>query len=229
MHKFLVSALALTLLGLTSQAQATDAHASIDWSSFSVVLTDLDASDGITPGITWTSQTSHVFTAGGSNANAPDWTTPITANSADESAGANGSVLEAHTWPQPGFSYVHAESGRSGDFLLTGNTKVSFSVPGYISGSADGLDEALTYLGVFVSGAAQNDFDELSITAPPDIGQPKTLSVSFLNTTDGDMTGHLGAVAMVEAYAAPVPEPESHALLAAGLGLLAWRVSRRPS
>jgi len=49
----------------------------------------------------------------------------------------------------------------------------------------------------------------------------RTLSESFVNLTDGDMTGTLRTFVTASgySYAAEVPEPKTYAMILAGLGL----------
>ncbi len=53
------------------------------------------------------------------------------------------------------------------------------------------------------------------------------LTVSFVNLTGSDLGGIVSRVAGVNGFSSAIPEPETYAMMVAGLGLLGFMLRRR--
>jgi hypothetical protein len=162
-------------------------------------------------------------------------------------SGASATPVSAYQYDLA-YYQGQAYNGYNGysSFTLSANTLVTFSAAATISGSAQAAGapngahaQAQAWFDVWGPGILGNGNQSSNDTLYQNIyayGNPsqsfsdsRTLGVSFLNLTAGDMTGTLRAGAYAYGYsnAAPVPEPESYALLLAGLGLLGLVAGRR--
>ena len=221
-----------------SAAFAPPATAFIDWSTFNVQLIDVNSSGSA---IAWTSKSSYVDTNSTSDS-AGDWTSSINALDGVASATADASVLRAEFSAVPTGLNSSAWLYRDGTFTLTANTIAVFTVDAStsidMSVPINGSAYAWTYFNVDGNGVldtvnpVQHSGTE-SISWASGLGNPvsdaRTLQATFLNLTDHEMTGTLSAFATVNKYGfiPVVPEPETYAMMLAGIGVIATIARRR--
>ncbi len=228
MSKFSAVLLAATLATLSVQAQAispSSATASIDWSKFEIRLIDLDLTDGITPSLTWDNRWTRVTADGASYLQdlAPDWTTAISAIDGATQAFADSNSQLANV---DGVGSGNAWSDRFGDFTLSSNTLVLFSVAAdaHIFGGVD--QYAAAHLDAFGQGALGNGEQSSHSSVWADMSsasESAILSASFINLTTGNLAG---SVAGTVYASAPVPEPDVYGMMLVGIGLVAWVIRR---
>jgi hypothetical protein len=239
MRKTLISALTVALFGLSAQAQAVlapNAVASIDWSTFSAQVFDLTPLDNIAAGLTWTYQDTSVTVTNSQNTSSVnDWTTSLSLSSSHEDASADASFLVASLFaiPNPPGGFGFASAGRYGDFSLTPGTLVLFTVHVDLEATGNENNQAYANMNVWGpdalnTGGNQSANSSLSAGAWSPANQVSgTLSTSFVNLSNANMTGGINVFGEVQGYTAPIPEPETYALLLAGLGLVGWMARRR--
>ncbi|WP_217424528.1 PEP-CTERM sorting domain-containing protein [Nitrogeniibacter mangrovi] len=237
MTKTLISAVLLSAF-ISQAALAASSSAQIDWSTFSVELVDLDTLDGTAPSINWTSKYSWAsVTDEAVRDEAPSWTTGVQAAYGTSLAVVNDTSNYAETstvFGSPFLQYGLAERG--GYFELSQNTSAIFKVSGKYATQVDNPDETISaWIGLFVSGPGEEgsgtQFDGATIgwngyvyTPHSDEG---TIAVTFTNLSSSSLSGRLHTEAYASAYVAAVPEPESYAMLLAGLSLMGLVVRRR--
>jgi len=231
--KTLSQVLFVSLVVGATTASAATAEATIDWSSFTVRLLDLDPADGITPSITWTNQYSYTYASvGGDYENSPlatDWSSPTGFSATTTSANADSDLLSAFASSGPAGAWTSVSANRDGYFDLSANTAVIFSVAGTVA--FDPLETSADIVmqvfgtGAFGLGTQQSRFALINYDYGADPTQSGAIATSFVNLTSGTLTGSLLTYAYVSA--APVPEPESYAMFLAGLGLMGLVARRR--
>lgn len=143
-------------------------------------------------------------------------------------------------------AWVNAPNSK-GEFTLSANTLVVFTADYTTSASLNGAPSDYYYnwayasAGLSVSGTGAAGIGDQSSSALRDASvhalfQPwissesGTMTVSFLNMTGGTLNGLLAASVHVsgEAYSvAAIPEPESYAMMLAGLGFMGMIARRR--
>ena len=221
------------------------ASASIDWSTFEMKVIDTNPTDGIDAVATFTirDRTSDVYAsitvpASGSSA---DWTTFLSASDGVASATAQAGSLSAMFSSPPSALNAYAVSNRYGYFTLSTNTLVTFSVNASASidmnvplnGSAYAWASLQTD-GPGFDGADAQHSETSKLVFAQGAGSPLTqsgkLNASFYNGSGGNLDGTVHAFAQVNSngfIAAGVPEPETYALMLAGLGLMVFMARRR--
>jgi hypothetical protein len=182
------------------------------------------------------------------------WATATVTNSDIGSAvlsasGAAATPFSAYSHDYANYTgqvFIYTKDGSHSSFSLSANTLVTFSAVATISGSAQagGSPQGAHALarawfdaygpGSFGGGfQSSNDYAYQDVydygNSPQSFSESRTLRLSFLNLTAGDMNGQMYAGVDVDgySYAVPVPEPESYALLLAGLGLLGFIAKRK--
>jgi hypothetical protein len=139
-------------------------------------------------------------------------------------------------------------------FTLSANTSVVFSAPASFAGNAQGdspgLDSYDTASAVFlfsVAGEGLSGLDPLATednfqggatadsyqAVTPSFSDSRVMSVVFNNTTSETLRGRFHVLATSGSHSSavvplPVPEPETYAMLLAGLGLMGAVVRSRP-
>lgn len=240
-----LSALSLGLLSPSAHAALGPvATADVDWSSFAYQLFDTNPSDGIVPSLVFHNQSSNVYasTTSGASNDTPDWISSINAVDGIANSGADAAGLSARFLSQPSTLNAYASASRYGNFTLTANTVVSFSIgaSAYIDTTvplngqayswatlnADGPSPDGLSLGTQHGSGSRLVFAQASGLPQSDYG---TIYAVFLNATGGDMEGTLTASAQVSSsgFIAVVPEPESYAMMLAGLALMGFAARRR--
>jgi hypothetical protein len=132
------------------------------------------------------------------------------------SAPAGGSVVSGATWAV--LSHVPVAKGPFGDtWALHFDTAVSFAA-----------DVSSTKVNGFSAGLYTTDWTEISML-PVDEWTPLALASGdyFISVTGTAVKSILPSSYSVSVSAVPVPEPETYALFAAGLGIVGFVASRR--
>ncbi|WP_162251391.1 PEP-CTERM sorting domain-containing protein [Massilia sp. Root418] len=221
--------MAALILGLSAGAGANAAGASrAEIKTFNVQLIDLDPADGITPAISYDSQTwveAFVGVYTRTEYHEDFRISYGTLIGAYDSGGAVTTVepgsmsSEAQSWGIDTLAYSRGAQGLS--FWLTPNTAAVFTAEVALALERESGDTALAWLGM--SG---NVWEGPSFTS--ELHAPATpLSYAASSTLNGTLESG-GSLAMGQLNlwtqaslltAAPVPEPASWAMLLAGLGL----------
>lgn len=231
--------LALATLALqapsTRAMDLTDALANLDWSGLTITLIDLDPGDAFAPSLTWSDQQTGVSVLvsppGGpaTGSTVADWTSPVSVAVSPASAWADAGELGAKIQGiTPATSFAEVFASRYGDFVLSPHTQVSFSLYAIVAAGDPSDVDILASAGISVWGLAGSNFAADGLSAD-NLGADasRELVVSFANLTDEARSGHLSANLILNAFAAPVPEPGIYAMLLAGLGLLGWKARHR--
>lgn len=181
------------------------AGAAIDLENLSWVLTDLDPFDGIAADITWGNPDSSFYSAGNAEA------------SIDES------LMSSIVWTQGSSTNAEASVWAWASFTLTPKTLAVFSVPALAGASGDSFAQA--WLGASSEGGSSYQYMSDWIDARNNNIVDRTLSVGFMNLTTGEISGELQGGTY--AYAPAVPEPETYAMMLAGIALMLPVARRR--
>jgi len=247
--KSLASAALLSLSLVSASAQALMvtppvASATFDWASFEYQVLSIGGPLDGGHQLTWLNQSTDVsadnfeFVSDGS----ADWESLLNVVVGVAAAGASNSGLSAEFTQIPTSLNAYAQSNRYGSFTISAKSLVTFSVNASVS-----IDMSMPLNGNAYAWAVLDvdgpgfGGDENSpqhsgtqkLTFAQGLGMPQAQSgkllASFINTTNEDMSGTLRAFATVSSYGfiAVVPEPESYALMLAGLGLMAFVARRR--
>ena len=225
---------AVLLAGPMGNARADDFNGSLDWTGFSVLLTDLDVSDGVDPSLTWLSQSTGASVLGAGGATVNNWgpilpASPlvfsnglVTASAGPDMLGISGSGLHS------GMGFLEAVATRYGDFTLSAQTRVDFTLPASVLAAAPAGVEILLGASMVVTGPLGAGFNSDEIGVGPGDAQARDLQVSFSNLDVVADDLHFSSALNVNAYpAAPIPEPGQLAMLIAGLGVVALSLRHR--
>lgn len=194
------------------------------------------------------------YTSDGDSMYQSDWGTllavdavvPKASSDASRSAGLLVAQAAAQTGTHPssetsGYiaNYGSGHAYNSGGFTVTGQGLVMITLAWTLSvqgAQFDYDDYATAYVwiqgsfsdGLFNSGTAQSSYFDQSFVNG-DATHHGTFAMSMYSNGIDPINGSLSASAGVGAYAVsqPVPEPETYALMLAGLGLVGWRARRR--
>jgi hypothetical protein len=233
LRDLLVSAsLAVVAAGFAPAAYA-QSTASTSLTGFSYQLIDLDLNDGIAASLTMSPSSIWVAAAG----YAPSSGTPVIVDILDQAGTANASASFGRASATSDTTGVYSSAtstnmthSLSGDaivswnFVLSANTSVVFTAIGSVDARGPGAHGwASIFADGLPDGYAQDDILQNSAA------ETRQLSLSFSSSLDG-LSGTVGTAASsgVEILAA-VPEPETYAMLLAGLGLIGACVRRRQS
>ena len=162
---------------------------------------------------------------------------------------ASGSALGT---PVPGgssFYTAFADAPFFSDFTVTANTMVSFSALAKVEAITTigqdgfGFEFANAAAGLIArgpgpgGGGSQFTQDQVQILAASDCGPTSCsgqrisdaglVTVSFANLTGRNMMGVVDRGVVVGGFSSVVPEPETYAMMVAGLGLLGFMLRRR--
>lgn len=244
-HTIQIAALAGFIGSLPAQAvELPPAIATIDWSTLQIQVIDTDPLDGITPLLTFSSRSSSVSSQAPDydQSGSADWITDLVSSSGVASASVGTGGLIASFAAVPSTLNAFAQASRYGSFVVTANTLVTFQVaasasvqlpvplngsayawarfeangPGFF-GDLENQQRSGTEKLVFAEGSGVPLF------------QGGLLYASFYNGTSAEMEGQLSGFSQVNSYGfiPVVPEPQSVAMMLAGVGLLAAVARRR--
>lgn len=233
------AALAAGLLGFCLQSHAVVppvAQASIDWTSFSYQLFDLDPLDGVEASLSWLYQASGIsleYVSSSYWSSSEGWTPALQSSDGVSEATADASSLTALAYGYaPSESHVGTYVHRWGGFTLSAKTLAVFSVSSSVSVVPDSNFYTYGYATAYLSVDDYNSDPYYSsssaLTVTDYDGLPNksgTLSANFVNLTDSERSGSLGASVQVQVTAA-VPEPHTYGMLLAGLAVI-FQVARR--
>lgn len=223
---------ALTTLAAVSHAQGTS---SATLSGFTYTLIDLDPNDGITPSLTLTNPDYWIATAGYPDMTGyPDPVDIITAPGTAHVATATGSSTSSYDGRA--VSAITTVSGQSPRFSADAIVQWNFAltphtaavIMGYGSLAATSTADAAMDGSAQLFAAYQSTYLDDTIYAYQGANQSKVLNVTF-STGDTELDGRLGlsVSAAGQSFAAPVPEPETYAMMIAGLAVVAYARRRK--
>ncbi len=235
MRQLKSAALAAGLLGCCVQLHAAVpiAEASIDWTSFSYQLFDLDPFDGVAPSLAWGDRGSITNTGDGTYDYAYDWSSPAESSNGVSVASVTESSLTVSNYGYRINNLYGSSAQRYGDFTLSAMTLVVFEVAGSMSVAAVSNPSALAGASVQLSVSDYNldpysfNYSVLNVSNYDALlSKSGVLTTSFANITGAALTAQMGAY--VQLYvSAPVPEPHAYGMLLAGLAVVAPLTRRR--
>lgn len=223
--------IAMTLLPLVLPGAAMATQASFTVSGVTVNLIDLDATDGVTPAITFLNeyggasytvqhqpgnQYSWDYTAMGTVTHSSQWAF-AEATKGPMSLSVAAQVLQPNTSAE-----VRASWGSS--FTLSKNTLAIFSLPYTVSltkSSANYLSTSFNFSGYVPGSSFDTDYTFRR-------GQVNSTLFGEIYTGSSAAQGYFDMGATLFASdAPPIPEPGTYAMLLAGLGVVGWRLRQR--
>ena len=244
------AAATLALVALLPAPSLAASVASASLTDFSYQLIDLTPDDGLVVSISFNSPQNSVQA---SNGGPDDFQTGVGSLSAAVSGAGSATGLVIHVSALN--SSLTATSNSSGDytfatgegrhftaFTLSANTQVIFTATASVSITASDAAfenaisiarmqlEAPTGLGAGFSELVSPNFAPLPVSGPVSSQASTVLSVGYANTSFDAITGNVNTWARavtVNGSLAPVPEPQTWAMLVGGLLLLGRFALRR--
>lgn len=236
MLKSLMKTAALALMVAAApmaQAQSATAH----FSGFSYVLNDLDLDDGITPELTLSNESTYVY---GSIYSLPTFDyvdrtytfgvgeVSISNEQGVASASHDGMAATSTVQVYGGGNYFFGSASQSWQFVLTPNSEAVFSGFAAASGTNDGSLSAdghsTLHAHYAIPGAASSSYFFDSVFAFNGF-DARELTLAIGSGAE-QLVGAIGYAARTSGSIAAVPEPETYAMLLAGLALVGG-LSRR--
>ena len=261
---------AISMQGAQAAINGPSALSTIYWPSFSVTITDLDLSDGVTPSFTFANQTGYVEAYAQSPADnqwvfkplsASDWATGLSSSAstthAEASALSNSVIHQAiataeqsvgmcwYGGPCTGLNQVNrgaAYTRRYADFTFTGVGEAVITMDWSLatSDATPGDAQEFAFASVHVTGFYKYSnnspggwagvYKELDTRSGPAGTLSDTWMLTVSNPTNALWAKgylELETYANAEGYINPVPEPETWAMLLAGIGLVGLIARRR--
>ncbi len=249
-----LSALFAAVAALTVAPVQAASFASASLTDFKITLFDLNLSDGVTPGITFDPSPYNPQTivyaedSGNSQSKTAD-TLPADLSVAVGLASARAAITGTGTSPADLTSQTASGSALGPStrifastqilfgFSLTDNTRVSFSGLAKVEATVGEVGfpntpstDSGVQTSVFVPSHDGPIFDSVRASvvccSPGTDSTTRLLNVSITNLTGSNPSGGLLISSLANA-AVPVPEPETYAMMVAGLGLLGFMLRRR--
>jgi hypothetical protein len=228
LRNLLVSAsLAALMTGIAPLAHAQTAT-SVTF--FSYALIDLDLNDGITPSLTmsnfhtWITAADYPRPLGSDhliNYSGDPGTINLTTPFGEATATAGANAVSSNAISTANRHLLEGSAFAAWDFVMTPNTSVVFTAIGSVDAKGVGASGAATLFGALRTGTRPEFNQEMLVDND---FQTRQLSFSFSSSVDG-ANGVVGMSAATDAL--PVPEPETYAMLLAGLGLIGACAHRR--
>lgn len=240
--------------GFNQSAVASEGTAFLDWSQLQVSVTGVG---GSTPTVTLTDQTTNLTssasipgrTSVNDSTSVLDWTSTeeTHARTGDtfsntlasrQSLSGNVEATREPTEPEHAHHPVEAlsQGSRSADFSLDGPGVLTVSVPYTLSIAGGRPFSFFDAISTSVSGKSSfndsiNNDVVFSLTSFEEGSSPGTQSgnllIDIVAGTAGTGTFELGFTLSSQAPVIPIPEPESYAMLLAGLGLISAIIRRK--
>jgi hypothetical protein len=247
-QRCILPALAL-LFGMPLHAHAVEAaHGTGTLSNLHYTLTDLNPNDGIAPGITWTRSLTFLYgnynDVVGSYHDESDGTSTISGSWENGRDATSATITGGAGYRDTELSVSHySETGRTLastslflDFTLTAETGIIFysdyALNAYNTDPDSWADSYTAYSGELMNTGSSTLYyqylrHESSSEFDQELNGNMALFYDNVNAENWTGTLNLWLRGSSSATAAPVPEPSTYAMFAAGFALLGVRANRR--